>query len=204
MVTNQKEGRRATELPDTIAGLQMPGYDYLWNIARGRNQDPIITLTPDCEPLPCGSDGKESTGLILGQEDPLEKVMATYSSMLKATFLFPPNSVSVLFIWLRWTEKAKNLVSKRVITIGAVIAVPFSKLPYAEMGRKRIQQNWLVFFLLACQMWKWLTSNDKYSAWPDYGRRVRGYFEKKAWNCCTSWEFLLWQVKLYVLLCLFL
>ena len=143
----------------------------------------------------------------LGQEDPLEKGMATYSSILKATFLFPPNSVSVLFIWLRWTEKAKNLVSKRVITIGAVIAVPFSKLPYAEMGRKRIQQNWLLFFFFssfACQMWKWLTSNDKQSTWPDYGWRVRGYPEKKAWNCCTSWEFLLWQVKLYVLLCLFL
>ena len=140
----------------------------------------------------------------LGQEDPLEKGMATYSSILKATFLLPPNSVSVFFIWLRWAEKAKNLASKSVITMGAVIAEPFSKLPYAEMGRKRFQQNWLVFFLLAYQMWKWLTSNDKYSTWPDYGCRVRGYLEKKAWNCCTSWEFLLWQVKLYVLLCLFL
>ena len=140
----------------------------------------------------------------LSRKDPLEKGMATYSSILKATFLFPPNSVSVLFIWLWWAEKTKNLASKSVITIGTVIAEPFSKPPCAEMGRKRFQQNWLVFFLLVYQMWKWLTSNDKYSTWPDYGWRVREYLEKKAWNCCTSWEFLLWQVKLYVLLCLFL
>jgi len=84
----------------------------------------------------------------LGQEDPLEKGMATYSSILKATFLFPPNSVSVLFIWLWWAEKTKILVSKRVITIGALTAEPFGKLPYAEMGRKRIQQNWLFSFFL--------------------------------------------------------
>ena len=140
----------------------------------------------------------------LGQEDPLEKGIATYISILKATFLFPPNSVSVLFIWLWWAEKTKILASKSIITIGALTAEPFSKLLYAEMGRKRIQQNRLFFFLLACQMWKWLTSNDKYSTWPDYGWRVRGYLEKKAWNCFTRWEFLLWQVKLYVLLCLFL
>ena len=82
----------------------------------------------------------------MGQEDPLEKGMATYSSILKATFLLPPNSVSVLFIWLQWAEKAKNLASKSIITMGAVIAEPFSKLPYAEMGRKRIQQNWLFSF----------------------------------------------------------
>ena len=72
--------------------------------------------------------------------------MATYPSILKATFLFPPNSVFVLFIRLRWAEKAKDLASKSVITIGAVIAEPLSKRPYAEMGRKRIQQNWLIFF----------------------------------------------------------
>ena len=72
------------------------------------------------------------------QEDPLEKGMATYPSILKATFLFPPNSVFVLFIRLRWAEKAKDLASKSVITIGAVIAEPLSKCPYAEMGRKRI------------------------------------------------------------------
>ena len=88
----------------------------------------------------------------MGQEDPLEKGMATYSSILKATFLFPPNSVSVLFIWLWWAEKTKNLASKSIITMGAVIAEPFGKLPYAEMGRKRFQQNWLVFFLLVYQM----------------------------------------------------
>ena len=183
----------------------MPGNDYLWNNVRGRNQDPIITLTPDCEPLPVAQMVKNPQVWSLGQEAPLEKGMATYSSPLKATYLLPPNSVSVLFIWLQWAEKAKNLASKSVITIGAVIAEPFSKFPYAEMGRKRFQQNWLFFFfLLAYKMWKWLTSNDKYSTWPDYGWRVRDYLEKKAWNCCTSWEFLLWQVKLYVLLCLFL
>ena len=88
----------------------------------------------------------------MGQEDPLEKGMTTYSSILKATFLLPPNSVSVLFIWLQWAEKAKNLASKSVITVGAVTAEPFSKLPYAEMGRKRFKQDWLVFFLLAYQM----------------------------------------------------
>ena len=88
----------------------------------------------------------------MGQEAPLEKGMATYSSLLKATFLLPPNSVPVLFIWLWWAEKTKNLASKTVITIGAVTAEPFSKLPYAEMGRKRFKQDWLVFFLLAYQM----------------------------------------------------
>ena len=72
--------------------------------------------------------------------------MATYFSILKATFLLPPNSVSVLFIWLQWAEKAKNLASKSILTMGAVIAEPVSKLPYAEMGRKRIQQNWLFSF----------------------------------------------------------
>ena len=126
----------------------MPGYDYLWNNARGRNQDPIITLTPDCEPLPVAQMVKNPQVWSLGQEDPLEKGMTTYSSILKATFLLPPNSVSLLFIWLPWAEKAKNLASKTVITIGAVTAEPFSKLPYAEMGRKSIQQNWLFFFLL--------------------------------------------------------
>ena len=84
----------------------------------------------------------------MGQEDPLEKGMATYSSILKATFLFPPNSVSVLFIWLWWAEKTKILASKSIITIGALTAEPFSKLLYAEMGRKRIQQNWLFSFFL--------------------------------------------------------
>jgi len=128
----------------------MPGYDYLWNNARGRNQDPIITLTPDCEPLPVAQMVKNPQVWSLGQEAPLEKGMATYSSPLKATYLLPPNSVSVLFIWLRWAEKAKNLASKSVITIGAVIAEPFSKFPYAEMGRKRFQQNWLFFFFSSC------------------------------------------------------
>ena len=84
----------------------------------------------------------------MGQEDPLEKGMATYSSILKVTVLLPPNSVSVLFIWLCWAEKTNNLASKIVITMGALTAEPFSKLPYAEMGRKKIQQNWLFSFFL--------------------------------------------------------
>ena len=33
---------------------------------------------------------------------------------LKATFLFPPNSVSVFFIRLQWTEKAKIWESKNL------------------------------------------------------------------------------------------
>ena len=125
----------------------MPGYDYLWNNARGRNQDPIITLTPDCEPLPMAQMVKNPQVWSLHQEDPLEKGMATYFSILKATFLFPPNSVSVLFIWLWWSEKTNNLASKSVITMGALTAEPVSKLPYTEMGRKRFQKNWLFSFL---------------------------------------------------------
>ena len=81
----------------------------------------------------------------LGQAGPLEKRMATYSSILKATFLFPPNSLCPFCLALV-AEKTKNLASKSVITVGAVIAEPFRKLPYAEMGRKRIQQNWLFSF----------------------------------------------------------
>ena len=40
VVTYQKEGHRATELPYSTAALLMPIYDCLWNNARGRNQDP--------------------------------------------------------------------------------------------------------------------------------------------------------------------
>ena len=39
--TYQKEGRRATQLPDSITGLLTPVYDCLGNNARGRNHDPI-------------------------------------------------------------------------------------------------------------------------------------------------------------------
>ena len=34
-----------------------------------------------------------------------------YWLRIKATFLFPPNSLSVYFIWLRWAEKPKILAS---------------------------------------------------------------------------------------------
>ena len=33
---------------------------------------------------------------------------------IKATFLFPPNSVSIFFIQLQWAEMAKILASNRV------------------------------------------------------------------------------------------
>ena len=32
-----------------------------------------------------------------------------YMLRIKATFLFPPKALSILFIWLRWAEKAKIL-----------------------------------------------------------------------------------------------
>ena len=142
----------------------------------------------------------------LGQEDPLEKGMATYSSILKATFLFPPNSLCPFCLALV-AEKTKNLASKSVITVGAVIAEPFRKLPYAEMGRKRIQQNWLFsFFLLLflpdvkvidfkwqIQHMAWLWLQSKRLPW------------KESLELLHKMDvFLLWQVKLYVLLCLFL
>ena len=37
-----------------------------------------------------------------------------YQLRIKVTFLFPPSSVSVFFIWLWWAEKAKILVSKNI------------------------------------------------------------------------------------------
>ena len=40
------------QMPDSVIGLLTPGYDCLWNDARGRNQDPITFVssspTPDC------------------------------------------------------------------------------------------------------------------------------------------------------------
>ena len=141
----------------------MPGYDYLWNNARGRNQDPIITFVPHHRLLtvsPClvVQMVKNPQVWSLGQED-LEKGMATYPSILKTTFLFPPDSVSVLFIQLWWAEKAKNLASKSVITVGTSIAEPMQNLgkprllnhsvnfPMQKWGERGFNET-VFFFLL--------------------------------------------------------
>ena len=198
----------------------MPGYDYFWNNAKGRNQDLIITFVPHhwlltVSPCLVFQMVKNPQVWSLGQQDPLEKGMATYSSILKAIFLFPPNSVSVFFIQFLWAEKAKNLASKSIITIGAAIAEPMQNLgksrllncsinlPMQKWGERGFNKTDFFSFFCLPEV-KVIDLNDKYNTWPDYGWIVRGYLEKKAWNCCTSWEFLLQQVKLYVLLCLFL
>ena len=43
----------------------------------------------------------------------MERYSPFYQLTVKATFLLPPNSVSVLFIRLQWAEKAKVLASNR-------------------------------------------------------------------------------------------
>ena len=47
VVTYQKEGQRATELPDSVTGFLTPACDCLWNNARGRNQDPNTFVPHD-------------------------------------------------------------------------------------------------------------------------------------------------------------
>ena len=115
VVTYQKVGHRATELPDSITGLLTPVSGYLWNNARGRNQDPITSLPLFLvtnswlralalhKPL----DSPWRGGAVL--EAQAYSVPLSTGWEQKAPFLFPPNSLSMYFIRLQWTEKAKIL-----------------------------------------------------------------------------------------------
>ena len=91
----------------------MPTYDCSWNNAR-RIQDPY-TFIPYHRPLtasphlynPPDSSWKEAQFF---RQEPVV-CYPLYQLRIKATFLFPPCSVSVFFIWLQWTQKAKILVA---------------------------------------------------------------------------------------------
>ena len=78
------------------------------NNARGRNQDPV-TFAPHLIQAPglLMERGRSSGGM-----RPL--CSALCRQRIKATFLFPPNSVSIFFIQLRWAEKVKILAGNNM------------------------------------------------------------------------------------------
>ena len=103
VVTYHKEGHRATELPDSITGLLMPAYGCLWNNTRGRNQDPL-TFIPHQWLLTASPCLTQAPRLLVEWGAQFFRHKPTVSPLhklrIKATFLFPPNSVSVFFIQL--------------------------------------------------------------------------------------------------------
>ena len=121
IVTNQKEGRSVTKLPDSITelpsnwiGCQLPVCDSLWNNARESNQNPNASV-PYHRLLTASLHHMKAPRLLIrvGHSSWGMSLLCSplHQLRIKATFLFPPNSVSVIYIWLRWAEKAKILAS---------------------------------------------------------------------------------------------
>ena len=92
MVTHQKEGCRDTELLDSITGLLMPAYDCFWedsNTSVPPHQS--LTVSPCLIQAPrflIGRGGSWSLSLLCS---------LLHRLRIKATFLFPPSSVSIFF-----------------------------------------------------------------------------------------------------------
>ena len=92
----------------------MPVYDYLWNSAKGRHQDPL-TFVPHYWPwLQILALYKifMGAGVVGVQFLSLEPTVFTSPLRITPTFLFPPNSVSVYFIHFWWARKPRFCPTK--------------------------------------------------------------------------------------------
>ena len=107
IVTNQKEARRVTKLPDSITELpsnwidcQLPVCDSLWNNARESNQNPNASV-PYHRLLTASLHHMKAPRLLIrvGHSSWGMSLLCSplHQLRIKATFLFPPSSVSIFF-----------------------------------------------------------------------------------------------------------
>ena len=127
-----------------LTGLLMPVYDCLVKGRRKKSRSWHFcssSPTPDCEPssyispqTPCGG-GRGGRTVLAARAycaSPLHQLGN------KATFLFPPNAASALFIRLQWAEKAKILASNNISLKRSLSG----KLTGAELTRGKEWLSW--------------------------------------------------------------